>query len=250
MEDKMSNSFEVGLDNLVNSSKSYAIFSDLSITLENFKSKLPDNYCSVPSHEGQVDEINDEGYSSDFGKHSAAFSFHVDGGYYPTIPHYFVLYCVSPSLSGGNTVFSDSRKVVDRLYAKYDPDFLESIKIMYMSRGNKVYERSLIDIDNSNKKRLNWYSSAYFMPDFSKLSIKSRKNYTNLLGELIQDIKQYLEEEIVLDHQWQTGQGIIADNRWLLHSRTAFQGGSRLLYRMMFDEKGFDLSQRPENVPH
>lgn len=248
----MNNSFQEALQDLASSSKPYTIFSDPSITLENFQSKLPADYCAVPSHEGEVDEIHDEGNLSDFGKHSAAFSFHVDGGYYPYVPHYFVLYCVSASLSGGNTVFSDSKKVIDRLYQKYDQNFLDSMKIMYMSRGNSLYERFLIEVshDGSNLKRLNWYSSAYFLPDLSKLSIQNRKNYTNLLGEFLKDIKKYLEEAIVLDHQWQAGQGIVADNRRLLHGRKAFQGGSRLLYRMMIDNVGFDLSQRPKNIPH
>lgn len=248
----MQTPFADALSGLGASSDLHTLFSDSSITRENFQSKLPAGYCAVPSHEGEVDEIRDVGFTSDFGKHNAPFSFHVDGGYYPTPPRYFTLYCVRPSVTGGHTLLADSRRVIARLYEKYDPNFLESMRILYMGRGNKVYERPLIEVaqDDSNLKRLNWYSSSYFLPDLKTLSIRNRKIYTDLLKTFLNDMEQYFEEAVVFNDRLVAGQGIIVNNQQLFHSRTAFEGGSRLLYRMMIDNAGFDLSQRPQNIPH
>jgi alpha-ketoglutarate-dependent taurine dioxygenase len=248
----MQTPFAEALVELVNSPGLYKLYSDSSITWENFQGKLPANYCAVPSHEGEVDEIRDIGFSADYGKHSGAFTFHIDGAYYPVAPRYFTLYCVRPSLAGGYTVLADSKTVIERLYEKYDANFLESMHIMYMSRGNQVYKRHLIQAGRcgSNLKKLNWVNSCYFVPDLALLSIRNRKVYTSLLETFLKDIRQYFEEAIVFNDRLEAGQGIIVDNHRLFHSRTAFDGGDRLLYRMMIDTEGFDLNHRPQNIPH
>ena len=242
------NSFADAFDYIKKHSEPYILFSDEFITLENFKGKLPDGYSAIRSNEQEVDEIKDESNSFDYTKNNSEFPFHIDGGYYQTVPRYFVLYCVDPGTTGGEIILSDSNKVISRLYDKYDANFLDTIKSLYMGRDDSLYEKNLIETspDNKNIKILNWNTS-YFVPDLENLSIPNRRNYTYMLGDLIQDIRQYLKEEIIFNQRLQEGQGIIVDNHMLLHSRSAYDGTDRLVYRMMIDKSDFNLIRRDLN---
>ncbi len=198
------------------------------------------SYGVVNNTEGKVSLVEDKGDVKYWGKNNTPMPFHLDGAYYPKIPRYALLYCVRSSDQGGNTVFAEAAKVIDKLYRKYDANLLESITVIYMGTDRKKYRRPLLEETESGNKFLNWYSSIYIEPDMRKISDENRRLFTRNTSELILDIEKYLEESIVHDQEWKEGDLVVFDNRLLLHSRREMAvGGNRLLYRIWFDTEGF-----------
>ena len=150
----------------------------------------------IKSAEGKLSTVENMNNISDWGKNNASFPFHLDGAYYPKVPKYVILYCVRPSLDGGNTFFSKAASVIERLESKYDSNFLKSLYIIYVSSEKKKYKKPLIE-EVENGKQLNWYSSLYIEPDPDSLSGNNRRIFTQRLGEFIKDVEQYLKENVV-----------------------------------------------------
>lgn len=205
-----------------------------------------EGYCVVKNTEGKVSLVEDKGDNKYWGKNNTPMPFHLDGAYYPKVPRYALLYCVRSSDQGGNTVFTEAAKVIDRLYEKYDSNLLESINIIYMGTDRKKYRRPLIEFLPTGEKFLNWYSSLYIEPDLLNLSDENRRLFTRNTSELVSDIEKWLEENVMHDHEWKVGDLIVFDNCLTLHSRREMAiGGNRLLYRIWFDKEGFLAEKNP-----
>jgi alpha-ketoglutarate-dependent taurine dioxygenase len=194
----------------------------------------------VKSAEGKLSTVENMNNINDWGKNNALFPFHLDGAYYPTVPRYAILYCIRPSLEGGNTFFTKAESVIDKLESKYDSNFLKSLYIIYVSPEKKKYKKPLIE-EVENGKQLNWYSSLYIEPDPQSLSSNNRRILTQLLGEFINDVEHYLKENVIYSHKWKKNDLVLFNNQLLLHGRDKITdiNNNRLLYRIWFDTKDF-----------
>ena len=203
-------------------------------------------FCIVNSREGKSSRVENKNDTKDWGKNNDFFPFHLDGGYYSKIPKYAILYCAGPSEKGGETFFTESSYVINKLVQKYDNNFLDSLNIVYMSPDKKKYKKPLIEKVELGSQ-LNWYSSLYIEPDINKLPDDRRRLFTKFINELIMDIENLLREGICLKHSWSEGDLVLFNNQLLLHGREKIldNNSNRLLYRIWFDEGNFDETKKP-----
>lgn len=156
---------------------------------------------------------------------------HWDGMYRPEVPEIQIFQCVKapPSGAGGETTFSHTKKVLER-----------------MSRGD--YEK-LSKIKGNYERKMEFYHSKTEAPlvekhpfrDYSVIRYSeppsSGKNFINVPqitfegGEKNWDWKKTLEKSLFKKenfyaHSWQENDIVIADNHTLLHGRNPFTKGA------------------------
>jgi alpha-ketoglutarate-dependent taurine dioxygenase len=146
-------------------------------------------------------------------------------GIYRTIPlRYFMLGCVSPGLTGGNTIIYDARRAAQRIYRE-QPE-LACVSIVYASKAHNVAaEHQLVETRRLTggpvpvlvfRDRTESNHLKTLPPGWSEESVYAC-------------IRRALSRCVIKDHVWQGGDVLVVDNHVTLHARSPFTGARRLV---------------------
>lgn len=176
-----------------------------------------------------VVEDNPKNYLFDSGD----VPFHWDGAFVEADPRYFFFQCldVTPGV-GGETVFSDT----SRVYRDADDELRERwsrISMTYSTDkvvhyGGEVTERLVSQHPATGLPVLRFAeplsAETYKNPVYVKVNGIDESEADQFLADLAERVHR---PEYCYDHDWQTGDIVIADNFSLIHGRNAFTGPTR-----------------------
>ncbi len=181
---------------------------------------------------GAVHELKHDAEADNYLYTDHPVPLHWDGAFADEVPHWLVFRCVQAPVAGGETTFVDTRRVLDQATdeqrarwgatrvryttekkAHYGGTFTAEVVDRHATGGTPVL-RYAEPVDD-----LNPVAAAPEGPDAHRLHAELRDV---LYGP-----------DVLLEHRWQDGDLVIADNHALLHGRRAYDAaGPRHLLRV------------------
>jgi alpha-ketoglutarate-dependent taurine dioxygenase len=159
-----------------------------------------------------------------------ALPVHTEGVYRSVPPRYFMLGCVNPSATGGNTIIYDARTAA-RLIRRERPE-LADVSIVYASKAHGIAaEHRLVE----TRRTANGSVPVLVFRDRTE----SNRLPTVPPGWSEEALYTYVRDavgrSVVIDHPWRAGDILVVDNHVTLHARSAFMGTRRLV-RLRIDD--------------
>lgn len=149
---------------------------------------------------------------------------HTEGIYRMTPPRYFMLGCVTPSASGGNTLIYDGRSAAECIYREQPG--LADVSILYASKAHNIAaEHRLVE---TRRMRDGSVPVLVFRD-------RTESNHLKTLPpqwseeSLYACVRGVLSRCVIKDHVWQKGDILVVDNHVTLHARSPFAGTRRLV---------------------
>ncbi|HEY9840100.1 MAG TPA: TauD/TfdA family dioxygenase [Candidatus Obscuribacterales bacterium] len=156
----------------------------------------------------------------------AAVPLHWDGAFSGEIPHYIFFQCLQAPApgTGGETTFVDTPRVLQRL-PEAERAQLEKLSITYSTEKIVHYggsfTQALIDTDPASGAKVLRYAEP--VTDINPVSLQVSGLDATAQADLIAELADRLYDPAVcLEHHWQDGDYLIADNFTLLHGRRAY----------------------------
>lgn len=163
-----------------------------------------------------------------------AVPLHWDGAFADAVPHWLIFQCVRapPEGSGGETVFVDTRIVLERASPAQRTRW-DAASVRYTTEKKAHYGGSFVSKVIAKHPTLGTDVIRYAEPvnDLNPVTVEP-------LAPAAEDLRSELSQclaapEAVLALPWQQGDFVIADNHALLHGRRAFlDGAPRHLHRV------------------
>jgi len=149
---------------------------------------------------------------------------HTEGIYRTIPPRYFMLGCVTPSVTGGNTIIYDARRAAQLIYREQPG--LAGVSIVYASKAHNIAaEHRLVET-----RRMTARSVPVLV-----FRDRTESNHLKTLPpewseeSLYACIRGALSKCVIKDHAWQRGDILVVDNYVTLHARSPFAGTRRLV---------------------
>jgi len=186
---------------------------------------------------GAVNELKAKPDPKNYLYTNRAVPFHWDGAFAGKVPHYIFFHCegASPAGSGGETLFCDTTKLLQRISADQLRQWKE-IRITYSTEKVVHYggrfTSPLLERHPASGQPIIRFAEP--VEDLNPVQLEIHgllpEQHEGFLGEMAQLLR---EPETCLVHAWRTGDIVIADNHALLHGRNAFtQTAERHLRRV------------------
>lgn len=175
---------------------------------------------------GPVMEMREDPRAENYLFSREAVPYHWDGAFH-RVPSFLVFSCVAAPVEngGGQTLFCDTTKIWD---AATDEEklLLSSVTLTYETRKLAHYGGSVTGSLVRRHPRTGAHLLRFAEPVETKLnpvSMKAEGLPEPKLSQLLEDLRRRLySPEFCLEHQWQEGDLLIADNHALVHGRRAF----------------------------
>lgn len=166
-----------------------------------------------------------------------AVPLHWDGAFADAVPHWLIFQCVRapPPGSGGETVFVDTRAVLERVSPERRAAW-ERTRVRYTTEKKAHYGGSFVSKVITRHPTLEHDVIRYAEPveDLNPVTVEPLELPANEAARVRSELSAALAApEAVLELPWQQGDFVIADNHALLHGRRAFlDGAPRHLHRV------------------
>lgn len=155
---------------------------------------------------------------------------HVEGLHHPDgVLKYFGLACITPSVTGGETVLYDSIEAASIILSDYPS--IADFRINYtsswdhsLSCEHPIVKRSSVD----GKPRLFYRAS---VPANRLVTIGKSEN------EIYSSVDDAISRAVCYEHKWKQGDILLVNNQLTLHNRRKFDG-TRIMIRARYDEPG------------
>ena len=153
-----------------------------------------------------------------------ALPIHTEGIYRSVPPRYFMLGCVKPSATGGNTIVYDARKAA-QLIGDERPELADA-SILYASKAHGISaEHRLVETRTTADGSV------------SVLVFRDRTESNHLPtvppGWSEESLYAYVRDAVrrcvLIDHPWRAGDILVVDNHVTLHARSPFIGTRRVV---------------------
>lgn len=153
--------------------------------------------------------------------------FHNDGVYRDIPPSYILLYCVTPSREGGETLLLPGEEVVRRMDIELYK-FLKETPVRIFLDNYSVIRNLLVNHPDSNKTVL------FFIDPGIATSCRLEVDNQPIDNQTVDKIRKLLAEPSIVSHcqEWCAHDLLIIDNYRVLHGRNAYEGG-RLLKKIL-----------------
>lgn len=159
-----------------------------------------------------------------------AVPFHWDGAFVGRVPHYIFFHCevAPPPGSGGETLFCDTTRLLERAPSRRR-EVWEQTEITYTTEkivhyGGTFTSPMVMRHMVSGEKVLRY---AEPVSDLNPVQLEIEGIPEEHQKDFLEDLHHRLNDESVCyQHQWLSGDVVIADNYALLHGRHAFDGNA------------------------
>ena len=157
-----------------------------------------------------------------------AVPLHWDGAFANETPRWLIFQCIeADDDKGGETLFADTQKALAAIAPGQQKEWSKTITLSTQKKayyGGTVKREMVIKHPATSESILRF---AEPVDDLNPVSVVIGNNSSDG-HKIIEEISAHLRKpEFMLEHRWQKGDVVIADNDTLLHGRSAFAANSK-----------------------
>ncbi len=153
--------------------------------------------------------------------------YHWDGVFASTVPQFQLFQCMkaSPIGNGGETIFCDTTKVLDKMTEK-QIQILKQISIEYRTNkladyGGDIVHQLIVAHPETNEDTLRFVEPVE--TELNRVFLKVNGLGNQPQEEFLDDfVPQLYQVDVAYEHQWKQDDLLLADNHALIHGRNAF----------------------------
>jgi alpha-ketoglutarate-dependent taurine dioxygenase len=175
----------------------------------------------IPSSDGEISTVSQSGDPNDNSRQTGFFDLHQDGLYYPTAPHFLLLYCEDAGRGDSPTVVADTRPVVEEIDRRPDLQVLREVELVYRGKSGDEHSHPLLESHPLTKWRVLNLGARAYVRSFVKSEPPGAGATLREVVSAMAEVFRLLDGAVVRRHFWKKGDILLIDNHTFVHGREA-----------------------------